>query len=202
MLSKKFLQGSLNLLYVLNVTFESVTYLAGDYSASAPLRLGRFEGPSAGLCEESCASASEYDHAPTLALRFWLLLRARIMAYVSALKSYRPGAKVSLHYGDPDGPTVEVTLSRAVRRRIAYLYRCGRVGAERSQADSVSVYTHPNARFMVRYLRRKYARRRAAFGRARLNLGSPAEMVNVAALQRGLNDMLSGMACAAPMHPD
>ena len=186
----------------LDVTFESVTYLAGDYSASAPLRLGRFEGPSAALCEESCASASEYDHAPTLALRFWLLLRARIIAYVSALKSYRPGAKVSLHYGDPDGPTVEVTLSRAVRRRIAYLYRCGRVGAERSQADSVSVYTHPNARFMVRYLRRKYARRRAAFGRARLGLGSRAAMVNTAALQRGLKDMLSRLTCAAPLSPD
>ena len=186
----------------LNVTFESVTYLAGAFSASAPLRLGRSEAPEAALCEESCASIEEHDETPSLALRLWMLLRARIMAYVSALTTYRPGAKVTLHFGDPDGPTVEVTLNRAIRRRIAYLYRCGRVDAERSQAKSDSVYTHPNARFMARFIKLKYARRRAAFGRARLGLGSRAAMVNTAALQRGLTDMLSRLTCAAPLSPD
>ena len=185
----------------LNVTFESVTYLAGDFSASAPLRLGRSEAPPA-LGEESCAFGEGCNEMPGFFLCFWQMLRARIMAYVSALTTYRPGAKVRLHYGDPDGPTVEVTLSRAIRRRIAYLQRRGRIGLETSQAESASVYTHPNARFIARYLRRKYARRRAAFGRARLGLGSRAAMVNTAALQRGLTDMLSRLTCAAPLSPD
>ena len=186
----------------LNVKFETLTYSAGEFSASAPLRLGRSEVPEVALCEESCTCAEEGHETPGLVLCFWRLLRARIMAYVSALTSYRPGAKVTLHYGDPDGPTVEVTLNRAIRRRIAYLYRCGRVDAERSQAKSDSVYTHPNARFMARFLKWKYARRRAAFGRARLGLGSRASMVNTAALQRGLTDMLSRLTCAAPLSPD
>jgi len=137
-----------------------------------------------------------------LFLCFWQMLRARIMAYVSALTTYRPGATVTLHYGDPDGPTVEVTLSRAIRRRIAYLQRRGLLGADSSQADSESHYTHPNARFMERFLQWKHHRRRAAFGRARLGLGSRAAMVNAAALQQGLKHMLSGMVCAAPLSPD
>ena len=194
--------GHLFALMFLNVTFESVTYLAGDFSASAPLILGRSEAPEAALCEESCAFAEGCNEMPGFVLCFWQMLRARIMAYVSALTTYRPGAKVTLHYGDPDGPTVEVTLSRAIRRRIAYLYHRGRLGAQSSQAESESVYTHPNACFMVRYLPRKYSRRRAAFGRARLGLSSPATMVNAAALQQGLSDMLSRLTCAAPLSPD
>ena len=163
----------------LDVTFESVTYVAGDFSASAPLRLGRSEVPKAALCEEACACGEEGHEMPGLFLCFWQMLRARIMAYVSALTTYRPGAEVTLHYGDPDGPTVEVTLSRAIRRRIAYLQRRGRIGLETSQAESESVYTHPNARFMARCLKWKFSHRRAAFGRARLGLGSQASMVKI-----------------------
>lgn len=186
----------------LNVKFETLTYLAGDFSASAPLRLGRSEGPEAALCEECCACAEEGHEMPRLFLCFWQMLRARIMAYVSALTTYRPGATVTLHYGDPDGPTVEVTLNRAIRRRIAFLYRRGRVGTDSSWAEAESAYTHSNARFMARFLWWKHYNIRKAFGRARLGLGSRAVMVNAAALQRGLKDMVSRLTCAAPLSPD